>query len=85
MSASKRVENDEFRAAIARMIRAYGERVADADDFDLGEMVTLRDDLERAINAAITGQRATYGYSWSVIGNALGITRQAAQQRYGAS
>lgn len=81
---SSRVENDEFRAAITRMIRAYGVRVAEADDFDLAEMVTLRDVLEDAIGAAITGQRSNYGYSWAVIGDALGITRQAAQQRYGA-
>ncbi len=31
---------------------------------------------------AVTGLRA-FGYSWAEIGSRLGITRQAAQQRWG--
>ena len=42
----------------------------------------LADDLDHAIRDAITGLRG-HGYSWADIGTRLGITRQAAQQRWG--
>ncbi len=32
---------------------------------------------------AITALRARHGYSWADIGHQLGITRQAAQKRWG--
>ena len=75
-------ETPEYRAMMVRMLRAYGRRVADADDVDLGDMVGLRDELEAAIADAVRGQRERHGRSWADIGRALGITRQAAQQRY---
>lgn len=65
-----------------RVIRGAGRRVAEADEFELAELVQLRRDLEYAIGEAIEGQRA-YGRSWQHIGDALGITRQAAHERYG--
>lgn len=84
MSARKpRRERDtlEYLGAARRFIRAAGERVADADEFELAELVALRTDLEAAIRTAIRGQRR-YGRSWTHIGSALGITRQSAQERY---
>ena len=45
-------------------------------------MTALADDLDTAIRDAITGLRGR-GYSWADIGTRLGITRQAAQQRWG--
>lgn len=81
---AKRVrENGEYRAMLIRMIRAYGDRVAVSDDFDLAEMITVRDELEAAIATAVTGQRANFGMSWASVALGLGVTRQAAQQRYG--
>jgi len=74
-------ETMEYLAAARRFIAAAGRRVADADEFELAELVALRDDLEDAIALAIAGQRS-YGRSWAHIGNALGITRQSAQERY---
>lgn len=76
------VETPEFGSMVRRMIRAYGRRVADADPEDLADMVTLRDELEQAILAAVDGQRRR-DVSWTVIGDALGISRQGAFQRYG--
>jgi hypothetical protein len=75
------VETLPFLDAVKRMIRAAGRRVAEADEFELAELVAIRDELDEAIIAAIAGQRS-YGRSWADIGDALGITRQAAQQRY---
>lgn len=83
-SNGMRVENDEYAKFCRRVIRAYARRVANADDVDLAEMVAVRDEMDRAIAAAVTGQRDLWGASWSDIGRALGTTRQAAQQRYGA-
>ncbi|MFS0714108.1 hypothetical protein ABC195_09495 [Microbacterium sp. 2P01SA-2] len=72
----------EFIAMLKRLIRRSGERVAQADEFELAELVELRDELETAIQVAIDGQRAV-GRSWQHIADALGITRQSAHQRYG--
>lgn len=77
------VETPEYAAMLRRMIRAYGRRVADADDVDLAEMVELRDLLETAIAEAVAGQRERHGRSWADVARGLGVTRQAAQMRYG--
>ena len=47
-------------------------------------MTGLADELDAAIAEAVKGLRGC-GYSWAEIGSRLGITRQAAQQRWGAS
>lgn len=65
-----------------RAIRAAGRHVAAADEFELAEFVALREELEAVIASAVEGWRAD-GRSWAVIGDALGISRQAAQQSYG--
>jgi len=43
----------------------------------------LSAEIDTAIAQAVTGLRGS-GYSWAEIGSRLGITRQAAQQRWGA-
>ena len=72
----------DFLVAVRRLIRRAGVRVADSDEFELAELVALRDELEDAIVVAIRGQRSI-GRSWAYIGAALGIKRQSAQERYG--
>ena len=47
-------------------------------------MLGLAEKIDAAIAEAVKGLRA-YGYSWTEIGCRLGIIRQAAQQRWGAS
>ena len=76
------VENDEYAAFLRRVIRAYSRRVAAGDIDAITAMARLADDLDNAIREAITGLRAR-GYSWADIALRLGITRQAAQQRWG--
>lgn len=44
-------------------------------------MIALADDIDDAIALAVSGLRGA-GYSWAEIGSRLGITRQAAQQRW---
>ncbi|RZU73470.1 hypothetical protein EV384_1875 [Micromonospora kangleipakensis] len=76
------VENDEFAAFARRIIRAHGRRVATGDVEALRDLVALSTNLDDAIGDAVIGLRA-FGYSWAEIGQRLGITRQAAQQRWG--
>ena len=75
-------ENDEYAAFARRVLRAYARRVADGDVEALTLMTDLADEIDTAISQAVTGLRA-FGYSWAEIGSRLGITRQAAQQRWG--
>ena len=76
------VENDEYAAFARRILRAYARRVATGDVEALRDMVALSSLLDDAITEAVIGLRA-HGYSWAEIGDRLGITRQAAQQRWG--
>lgn len=77
-------EIPDYAAFARRAVRAYGRRVADADPEDLVELVALAGVLDAAVDEAVRGLRRRDGRqaSWSEIGRALGITRQAAQQRY---
>jgi hypothetical protein len=81
--AARPVENDEFAAFARRVLRAYARRVATGDIDALTSMTTLSADIDTAIGQAVAGLRAL-GYSWADIGTRLGITRQAAQQRWGS-
>ena len=72
----RRVENDDYAAFVRRILRAYSCRVGDGDVVARAVMLGLAE--------AVKGLRAC-GYSWAEIGSRLGITRQAAQQRWGAS
>ena len=75
-------ENDEYAAFARRVLRAYARRVADGDVEALTLMTDLAAEIDTVISQAVTGLRA-FGYSWAEIGSRLGITRQAAQQRWG--
>ena len=78
------MENDEYAAFARRVLRAYARRIADGDVEALTLMLGLSAEIDDAIAQAVTGLRGS-GYSWAEIGSRLGITRQAAQQRWGRS
>jgi hypothetical protein len=78
----RRVENDEYSAFVRRILRAYSRRVGGGDIEALALMLDLAEEIDSAIAEAVKGLR-TCGYSWAKIGSRLGITRQAAQQRWG--
>jgi hypothetical protein len=78
------VENDEYAAFVRRIIRAFARRVASGDVEALRDMVALSTLLDDAIGDAVKGLRA-HGYSWAEIADRLGITRQAAHQRWGGN
>ena len=80
--ARRLVENDDYAAFAHRILRAYARRVADGDVEALTLMLGLSAEIDAAIGQAVKGLRA-FGYSWAEIGTRLGVTRQAAQQRWG--
>jgi hypothetical protein len=82
-------ETAEFGEMVRRMVKAYRRRVAGdqaagivADIDQLANLAGLAADVDAAITEAVAGCRAN-GYSWADVGDVLGITRQAAYQRYG--
>jgi hypothetical protein len=77
------VENDEYAAFLRRVIGAYSRRVAGGDIDAIPDMTGLAGQLDTAIGEAVSGLRDS-GYSWADIAQRLGVTRQAAQQRWGA-
>jgi hypothetical protein len=76
------VENDAFAAFGARVIAAAGRRVAAGDVDGLPDLAGLAADVDTALATAVTGLRKA-GYSWAEIAARLGISRQAAHQRWG--
>ena len=76
------VENDAYGAFARRVLRAYARRIATGDIEALPLMTALAADLDTALTDAVAGLRE-FGYSWAEIAAPLGITRQAAQQRWG--
>ncbi len=76
------VENDQYAAFVRRVIAAYSRRVAAGDIDAISDMTSIAAELDDAISQAVTGLRAA-GYSWAGIAARLGVTRQAAQQRWG--
>jgi hypothetical protein len=81
------VETSEFAAFAKRILRAYARRVGDEGDIEaLTDLVALSTALDEAIANAVLGlRRANPPYSWADIGRRLGITKQAAQQRWGGT
>ena len=59
-------------------------QAGDGDVEALALTANLASEIDNALAEAVKGLRAS-GYSWDEIGSRLGITRQAAQQRWGTS
>ncbi len=79
-------ENDQYAAFLRRAIRAYSRRVGSGDIDALADMTRLAAHLDQAITEAVDALRTgPTGYSWADIALRLGITRQAAQQRWGTT
>jgi len=74
--------NSEFAGFVRRAIRAHGRRVAAGDVEALPEMLAVAAELDAAIQAAVDSLHGEYGYSLTEIADRLGISRQAARQRW---
>ena len=75
-----RETEDVARGAI-RMVRAVGSRVGQEDPDGLEYLNIVRDALDSAMRVAVEGLREG-GHTDKAIGEALGMTRQAVQQRW---
>lgn len=75
------VELEAYGEMLERMVRALGRRLADADVESLVVVWRLRKELDRAEAQAVAGMRAN-GYSNTDMAKALGVSRQAMQQRF---
>ena len=84
MAANRRTTSTGETAFARRVLRAYSRRVGDSDVEALALMVGPADEIDAAIGGAVRGLHPR-GYSWAEIGSRLGITRQAAQQRFGTA
>lgn len=79
------VEIDELIAGIRRITRSLGQRVGWDGPDALRALVTLRREIDDAVDAAVVVMRhdERYPASWTEIADALGVTQQATIQRYG--
>ena len=84
--ARREIETIDQVEMVRRLIRSLGtdKRVGGGDDFHLTALISLRGTLEETIDTAIRGQRRNRAASWASIGDALGVTKSAAYQRYGS-
>lgn len=64
-----------------RAINAAARHAASADEFELAEFASLEAEYQAAMRRVVAGQRAV-GRSWQYIGDALGIKRHSAFERY---
>jgi hypothetical protein len=74
-------ETPEVVNATCRLIRVVGQRIATEDAADLRLLVQLDQELRQAWLTAVAGVRAA-GFTDRQIGEALGTTRQAVEQRW---
>lgn len=79
----RRVENHDYAAMLTRMLRSYRIRIAEGDIEDLAEFVRLVDHANTLLRLAALDVKEAGGYSWAEVAAPLGITRQAAYQRWG--
>jgi hypothetical protein len=80
----REVENREFDAFVRRILRAYARRVANGDIEALRSLAELSSAVDAVTRLAVASLRKSpYSYSWSEIADRLGVSKQAAQQRYG--
>lgn len=73
--------DDDVADAAVRMIRALGRRAATADPDSARLLRMLVDELDQAFALAVAGWRSQ-GFSDSMIGSELRVTKQAVQQRW---
>ena len=81
--ARRTVDNSEFDGFARRIVRAYARRVATGDIEALVALRQLASTVETATADAVQGLRSL-GHSWADIAARLGMSRQAAQTRWGA-
>jgi hypothetical protein len=82
--AKKSYEAPDMAAMIGRVARGMARRAEAGDLEALSALAQARADIDAAMVAAAKGLHdGEFGYSWTEVGRELGMTRQAAQQKFG--
>ena len=68
---------------LRRITAGLGRRVASGDIASLPSLWSQREYLDSTIRWTVAQLLAVHGYSWSDIARELGVSRQAARQRWG--
>lgn len=91
------VETSDFPGFMHRLLCAWSRRVGAGDTYDLSELYAFRFEVDAAIAAAVAAGRARRGrglafggmhpkdavdWTWSAIGDACNMSKQAAAQRW---
>lgn len=72
----------EYASMARRIVRAYGNRIGEEGEVvDLVGLVALAGEVEIAQQRAVA-QLRSHGLSWAYIGKELGVSSQAAYQRW---
>ncbi len=75
-------ENSSYAKFATRIIRRFGERIAEGDVEALAELADLQAVLDTALDTAVLGL-FDQGYSNADVARVLRITRQAVSKRWG--
>ncbi|MBF6483833.1 hypothetical protein IU431_06635 [Nocardia otitidiscaviarum] len=73
----------EFAPFIRRVLVEWAREVALSDPDAFAEMVDIAAEFTDALAPTARALRKAGGFSWAEIAEPLGISRQAAQQRWG--
>lgn len=76
------VETPDYTAFARRVLKALGKRVADADLAMLPKIAELEQLVDELLGDTARQLHDEHGYSWTEIGDQLGVSRQAARQRF---
>lgn len=76
-------DNTEYLGFLRRAIRAAGKRVKAEDPSTLADLVKLQAELDAVIADAAKSLHDEHQFSWGDIAYELGVSRQAAFQRWG--
>lgn len=83
--AQQRYEAPDIGAMIGRMLRALGRRAAGGDIEAVAELAKLSRYAGTALGIGARAAHDHGGYSWTDIGEATAMSRQAARQRFGTA
>ena len=82
MSDRATIEAPEYAAFTRRIMRALARLAAEGDVEALPEIQAVITEAEEALAAAVRQLHDVQGYSWAEIAARLGMTKQAAHQRF---
>lgn len=82
MAHQDRYEASDMAGMGKRVARAMARRAASGDVYALSAIVERQEALEVALVEGARGAHS-FGYSWAEIAQEIGVTRQAAWERFG--